>query len=279
MQCATTLIMNPIHNNHTAYWVLGKGIAKEFEEEPPEEFLEQAKERGWGVYYTVNELGDVRNEKGNLRHKDNVSLLTACFADFDEGSKEEQMRRIRSFLPPSAIVESGRGYHAYWEFLCPLGPDRATLWTYAQHRIAEHLGGDPACSDPARLLRLPGSWHIKEGYEPSLVRIVERTTRRYSMEEILAEFKPPEPVRTYNRSTYRPISRVPPPEKLTEGTRHGALKRMTGKLFYGSAPIEKEERTNILKAWYISSCHPLKDIWEQEVEDMVKWVLNKEHHG
>lgn len=271
--------MLPVFNNHTAYWVLGKGIAREFEEEPPEEFLEQAKEKGWGVYYTVNELGNVRNEKGNLRYKENVSLLTACFADFDSGSKAEQMTQIQSFLTPSAIVESGRGYHAYWEFHYPSGPECITSWTYAQHRIAERLGGDPACSDPARLLRLPGSWHVKEGYEPSLVRIVEQTARRYSLNEILAEFKPPEPKRVYKKSSYHPLTRIPPPEILTEGTRHEALKRMTGELFRGSAPIETNERMNVLKAWYISSCHPLKENWEEEVEDMVKWVLNKEHHG
>ena len=125
----------------------------------------------------------------------------------------------------------------------------------------------------------PGSWHVKEGYEPSLVRVVESTDRRYYLDEILAKFKQREPERVYKKNQYRPLTRLPPPENLTEGTRHDALKRMTGKLFYGSAPIEKEERTNILKAWYISSCHPLKDIWEQEVEDMVKWVINREHHG
>ena len=269
----------PIHNNHTAYWVLGKGIAKEFEEEPPEEFLEQAKEKRWGIYYTVNELGNVKNDKGNLRHKDNVTSLLACFADFDSGTKSEQMQRIRSFLPPTVIVESGRGYHAYWEFSTPQSISDATAWTHAQRCIANLLGGDPACSDPARLLRLPGSWHVKEGYEPSLVRVVESTDRHYYLDEILAKFKQREPERVYKKNQYRPLTRLPPPENLTEGTRHDALKRMTGKLFCGSAPIEKDERTGVLKAWYISSCHPLKENWEQEVEDMVKWVINREHHG
>ena len=97
----------PIHNNHTAYWVLGKGIAKEFEEEPPRSFrTSQGKEMGYLLHSQWT--GQRKERQGNLRHKDNVTSLLACFADFDSGTKPEQMQRIRSFLPPTAIVESGR---------------------------------------------------------------------------------------------------------------------------------------------------------------------------
>jgi hypothetical protein len=280
--------MLPIPNPHTAYWVLGKKkkgngtvpYSLEFEEEPPEEYLEQVKTDGLGVYFTVNELGNVRNEKGNLRYKENVISILACFVDLDNGEKREQMKRLDSFLPPSVIVESGRGYHAYWEFQIPLDP-RSTInsWIYAQHCIADKLDGDHACSDPARLLRYPGSWHVKENYAPSLVKIVSQNDKRYSLDGILAVFKPQKEKPIYNKTVYRPLKRIPAPVFLTEGTRHAALKTMAGKLFCGSAPIETEERKNALKAWYISSCHPLKENWEQEVEDMVKWVIQKEFLG
>src|SRR3990167_7644204 len=112
--------MLPVFNTHTAYWEVGKKIRREFEEEPSEERIEKIRLQGNGLYFTVNQLGSTRNKRGNLRHHDNVTALLACFTDFDTGTKEEQMTRLQTFLEPSCIVESGRGYHAYWSFPSPI---------------------------------------------------------------------------------------------------------------------------------------------------------------
>uniref|UniRef100_A0A6H1ZGU1 RepB-like DNA primase domain-containing protein n=1 Tax=viral metagenome TaxID=1070528 RepID=A0A6H1ZGU1_9ZZZZ len=268
--------MLPITNPHTAYWVLGAKMSQEFEDAPMEEFIEQSKERGNGLYYTVNELGFKKNAKGNLRYRENVISLLACFADFDSGTKQDQIKRIDSFLTPSCIVESGRGYHAYWEFKSPVNMTEELPWVYLQKAIADKLGGDPACSDPARLLRLPGSWHIKDRYRPSLVRVVRRVDTRYTLDELLAEF-PHKVIKNKDyQSKYRPLKYIPTPVPLKEGERHAALKKMAGKVFHGTASTEIENRTGLLKAWYITSCNELKKDWEKEVDDMVGWVLERE---
>src|SRR3990167_7355701 len=146
--------MLPVWNAHTAYWELSEGFVKEFEEEPPEEYLEQVRCRGGGIYFTVNELGEQRNKNGNLRNRENVTSLLACFTDFDTGTKDEQRTRLKTFLEPSCIVESGRGYHAYWTFPKPVGVELEALWVQTQKALALKLGGDGACSDVARLMRL-----------------------------------------------------------------------------------------------------------------------------
>jgi hypothetical protein len=158
---------------------------------PPFERLvvetELAKQHDLGSFFCVNLLGEQKNDKGHLRHESNVLRPLACFADFDTGTLEEQVEKIlHSPIEPSAIVKSGRGYHLYW-FLTLTAREDLKKWTAIQKSIAKHFGSDEAVSDPARLMRLPGSWHCKG--EPVLVTLDKcDPTLRYDLSEIEIEF-------------------------------------------------------------------------------------------
>ena len=64
---------------------------------PSASVLAEAQSKGYGVFFTPNGIGEVVNPEGTLLRWDgNVTKLNACFADFDKGSKKEQMDKIRA---------------------------------------------------------------------------------------------------------------------------------------------------------------------------------------
>ena len=98
---------------------------------------------------------------------------------------------------PSFLVDSGRGYYCIW-LLSGAAPAALPRWRAVMRALtdwARPLGADPACIDPARVLRLPGSWHDGAGrqvevlggdgsrhpFEPladTIWRVAGRPTRR-----------------------------------------------------------------------------------------------------
>lgn len=265
------------------YWLLpehkdggARGTPREVLELPD---AENAKNYGLGMFFTPNELGDEKNERGNLRHEHNVTRFTAVFVDLDKGTLEDQKARIMAYpLPPSAVVQTGRGHHAYW-ILDRFDEVEAEHWQRVQKAMAVLLGGDEACTDPARLMRVPGSWHVK--HEPKPVTLVHLNEYWiYSLSEFpqaIADARKPRtniPGSRRKHIVNRP--RPPSPVILEEGGRHGALVKECARYMRGVAPSEIQERSDDLHAWYAQSSKPLKDNWQQEVEDVIEWVLKRE---
>lgn len=82
-------------------------------------------------------------------------------------------------VPPSVLVDSGHGIHAYWLLDKPLQPEegKKTLKAFARSiaQVTGWAGLDIGASEPARVLRLPGTLNHKE--EPPLeVRMLEEGT-------------------------------------------------------------------------------------------------------
>lgn len=132
---------------------------------------------GAGVFFTPNQFK-------KQRRKENCVGVNAWFVEIDDVSKEEQWGRLfGSPLIPSLIVESANSYHAYW---------LAKGGTIENHRqivinLIEFFGGDHACKDINRVLRIPGFYHNKK--EPYLVKLVHETPERtYSEAEMLEAF-------------------------------------------------------------------------------------------
>jgi hypothetical protein len=85
---------------------------------------------------------------------------------------------IRSFiLPPTAVVHTGGGLHAYWLFnemravsdLADMLPRWGATWARLADVKGWHLDN---VFDPARVLRLPGTWNRKN--DPTPVAVLER---------------------------------------------------------------------------------------------------------
>ena len=126
---------------------------------------------GWDVYYGVIK----RLTKDG---KSAAPLTPVLWADVDAkaypGGKRDCLSAIVSYeVPPSVIVDSGHGYHAYWRLENPV------LWEYAQivmMGLARNIRGDHVY-DISRILRVPDTLNYKDE-TPLPVRLIRFDTTR-----------------------------------------------------------------------------------------------------
>lgn len=143
-------------------------------------------DEGYGLFWTPN-LCDGR------RLADNLSEIRYWYCEVDTGTKEEQLERIRNApLLPSLVIESKRGYHVYWAAL------HATVANWkriVRWGIVPALDADPKATDPVRILRLPGSYHLKDPNDPFLVSVVWDKPFRYTEAQMMRAFPDQSPQR------------------------------------------------------------------------------------
>jgi len=131
--------------------------------------------QGYGIFFPANIMC-------NGLKATNVTRVRCWVAEYDDGTKEEQLERIKggAFLP-SLIVESKRGYQCYW-----LTSDGTKEWWKPICKaIARSTGGDDQMSIQ-QALRAPGFYHWKDKENPFLVKTVYTSKIKYS-ESILRE--------------------------------------------------------------------------------------------
>lgn len=118
---------------------------------------------GRGLFYAV---GTVR---GQRRAKDEIVETPFLHIDVDFKSVDADGPTVREKLrearcPPSALVRSGGGVHAYWFFKesvdTQANRDRIEA---VMRQLADMFGADLACCEVSRLMRLPGSHNSKYG--------------------------------------------------------------------------------------------------------------------
>jgi len=128
----------------------------------------------------------VRQEGG----RDAVERCHAVFVDCDSPESIEALERFDP--PPSMIVCSGSGRHAYWSIWPPLAPD----WLErANKRLAYALGADPRATDAARILRPPATFNFKTG-SPRPVELERLNVEVYAARAIVEGLPdPPAPRR------------------------------------------------------------------------------------
>ena len=118
----------------------------------------------WGV---ATRRSDENGTEANCQH------LGALYADLDFEKTPETDARARlaeAPLPPSLVTRSGGGLHAYWFLREPLDvqTEAARPWL---SRLATYLQAHPACAEPARVLRIPGTRNQK--YDPAPMVTIE----------------------------------------------------------------------------------------------------------
>jgi len=104
-------------------------------------------------------------DKTTLRGDGNVTSYRYCMAEFDTISKEDQIKFWSAVkLPISALIHSGgRSIHAWIDVRKLAKVETLAQWqTEIKNRLYNQilipLGVDAACSNPARLSRLPGHY-------------------------------------------------------------------------------------------------------------------------
>jgi len=142
---------------------------------------------GWGAYLAVGlrKPGLSRWKRGGAAE---VVALPAFYADIDDSTPATLMKLRGARLPPSVIVHSGGGYHAYWLLDEPtrdLNTARQVL-----QGLARTFGGDGL--SPAQSLRLPGTVNHKPERGGALCHLVENSDRHYCLSDFQT-FIPPAP--------------------------------------------------------------------------------------
>lgn len=110
-------------------------------------------------------------------------------------SYEEAIKLLQDFsLPPSSIVDSGSGLHAYWFMNETINTSTAEEREQAQELIRNFYGGFAQYAKPnefdstfdiTRILRVPGTLNLKDPSNPKEVKLLfEDASRKYSIEEI-----------------------------------------------------------------------------------------------
>jgi AAA domain/RepB DNA-primase from phage plasmid len=116
-----------------------------------------------GAFVTINET----DFKG--RRTENIMRARALFADADNA--EQVQRCIKTFYEcgahPSRTVKSARGLHFYF-FADDIPRDQ---FSELQKALANKVGTDPAVHDLPRVMRLPGTLHLKDTTNPRLVKL------------------------------------------------------------------------------------------------------------
>lgn len=136
-------------------------------------------ELGFGIFATVNSFN-------GPRRKDCLARINAWAVDMDEGTKEQQARRLLGApLVPSLIIETKRGYQAYW-----IAKDgKAEHWNaIVLERLVPYFGADKNARDICRILRVPGFLHLKDPSDPFLIRIAWKHPVSYSERQVAAAF-------------------------------------------------------------------------------------------
>ncbi|WP_288433863.1 DNA-primase RepB domain-containing protein, partial [uncultured Deinococcus sp.] len=153
--------------------------ASEYEEHLPR--LQELNRAGAGIFVTVNETN------GTGRKAKDVQTCRTQMLDLDGTPLPTEWA-----VEPSIVVESSPAkYHVYWL----LRDGDLARFTDIQEKLAGQYGGDPAVKDVARVMRLPGTAHLKTG-TPFKTHFLEfHPERRYTQDELaplLVSTKPPE---------------------------------------------------------------------------------------
>jgi hypothetical protein len=212
-------------------------------------------QRAYNLYWGVATRRDDRD--GSLT---NCGHLPALFADCDfKLSSEESVRERLCACPlaPSLVIASGGGLQPYWFLKEP-----ADVQAEVSHlrdklrRLAYWLQADIVAGEPARILRVPGTYNQKYT-PPRLVRVeVFEPDRRYNLSEF--DWLPSEPARSAsqpidfskpigefrNQSLYR-IARALKGKRLPDVIVAGAIRYLNGECC--APPLEDWEVKQIIR--------------------------------
>lgn len=138
----------------------------------------------FNVYAVIGNAATIAGR--NVKDTD-ISSVPTLFVEWDDGADiEEQAQRWRELgLPePSVMVTTGgKSVHCYWVLDQPMAPEP---WKVLTKRLIAHCNSDSSCSNPSRVMRMPGStYYSKSTGEPTgQCRIIGGCESRYGAETI-----------------------------------------------------------------------------------------------
>jgi RepB DNA-primase from phage plasmid len=135
----------------------------------------------------VNSYFSVAPRSRESRKDSSIPRLLTLHLDVDryDHSVEQKIRRDQ----PSALVCSGHGLHAYWFLDAPAPIKQKLLIRSLNQGIAREFSGDINATDVGRVLRIPGTFNVKNPNDPKQVELVECDTKiRYPLNYLIERF-------------------------------------------------------------------------------------------
>ena len=125
---------------------------------------------GWAPFVALHEIA-----YGERRSNATATAARVFSADWDQKKDQSPPEELLRKYPPDLFVRSGGGYHAYW--IIP-EEERAALslteWRRVGLALARCLNSDVETVLGSQIMRLPGSFHLKNPAEPKRVRAIAR---------------------------------------------------------------------------------------------------------
>ncbi len=172
-------------------WLADKGAARALEGLFTDEQIAERNSEGYNIYHWPN-YPKQYDGSHNVNGAD-IDTFKYVFVDFDlksgtYPSKDAFLEKVLlSSIPPSRVIDSGGGIHAYWRVsdLDVKGYLRLT------RRLMRLFNTDPAVGTIAQLMRLPGTLNTKvEGGEWPLCEVLLDDETSYTCEQLDALLPP-----------------------------------------------------------------------------------------
>lgn len=145
------------------------GVIEIFERE-----LQEWNDKKFGIFWCVNEFKDI------ARKKENLTKIVTYYADIDARNKNHQFETLKKGLKPSLIIETKRGFQAYWN----VSDGSIANWKIIIDRLGDYYNSDPNARDVLRILRVPGYFHYKNPTEPFLIKKVYLSDIKYTEKDL-----------------------------------------------------------------------------------------------
>jgi KaiC/GvpD/RAD55 family RecA-like ATPase len=167
-------------------WLLQKGQYKRvYEGEFDESRIYELNEVGYNIYFLPNHPA-VYNPSKTVSGED-IDTFRYVFVDCDlkQGvypDKETFIAKVtkEGSAPPSLIVDSGNGVHAYWQ----VNDLTAITFLRLQRRLMRLFNTDEAVAKIYQLMRVPGTNNTKTEGNPKPCTPLLVTDREYTCEEL-----------------------------------------------------------------------------------------------
>ena len=150
--------------------------------------------RAGGSVYLITGTGSTASGRNKDGHKTgcvtdgDITCCHALFVEWDKIPIADQLiawKTLHLPEPTAMVLTGGKSVHTYWALSEAIDPD---TWHAITARLIAYCQSDSSCSNPSRLMRLPGGiYHDKKTGQPTgQPTIIHESGLRYSLAEIEA---------------------------------------------------------------------------------------------
>lgn len=117
--------------------------------------------------------------------KEDIKQTQALWLDFDDKDSFysfEYLVNINKLPEPTAVINSGHGYHVYYKLDKPAGRELEPVLK----ELARKTAADTRAAELARIMRLPATMNVKEPDQPVKCEVLKLNNKSYKLKKIAA---------------------------------------------------------------------------------------------